>query len=680
MYKKLTSIRILVSATVSVLWMIAVSSAMAQDTTTRHTLAPVVVTEGRKPSIALSQVPVQVIDAERIERSGNMLLSDAVRQMAGITLKDYGGVGGMKTVSARGLGSQFSTLTIDGVTVNDCQNGQVDLGRYLVGNSAFISFSNGQQDEALLSARAIAAGNVINMETRHPFFLPGEHTHIRIGMETGSFGLFSPTIALEQRLSKKLSMTFWGNYLRSEGDYPFTLYYTVSQNDSSSVERRQNSQMWLATGDINLFYSISPNRNLTAKVHYVQGFHALPGPVIYYAAKGSEDTEEQLFFSQVKYRADLKNLSYQFIAKYQYSSDLYEDFNAPTLSHYLCNKYNQQESYLSGALLYSPLKGLSFSLSSDAAYTSLESNLAQNNEVSRFTALEALSVYYKNNRINIKGNILATIINEHASDIANTITYRKLSPYLGFSLKPLRNSPIRLRYFFKETYRVPNFNEMYYFTISRDLKPERANQHNIGIAIPLTEILHGDSTQSSSISYSFTIDGYYNRVTDKIIAVPTQNMFLWSMMNLGLVEITGTDFQGNFEWQHRDITLSGSLTYTFQQALDRTTPGSKTYGHQIPYTPRHSGAISLYLKTNWINLGYNCLIVGERYSKQQNNDNSRMAPYSDHGIAIDRTFELPIGDLRIQAQVLNLFNVQYEVVRSYPMMGRNFRIKAVYSF
>ncbi|MBO4307288.1 MAG: TonB-dependent receptor [Bacteroidales bacterium] len=680
MNKRQIFTRIFLFTAAFILWGFSMSSAIAQDTTRRHTLAPVVVSEGRKPSVALSQVPVQVIDAERIERSGNILLSDAVRQMAGITLKDYGGIGGMKTMSARGLGSQFSTLTIDGVTVNDCQNGQVDLGRYLVGNSAFISFSNGQQDEALLSARAIAAGNVINMETCRPFFLPGEHTHIRIGMETGSFGMFSPTLSFEQRLSKKLSMTFWGNYLRSRGDYPFTLYYTVSQHDSSSVERRQNSQMWLATGDMNLFYSIAPNRTMTAKVHYVQGFHALPGPVIYYAVKGSEDTEEQLFFSQVKYRADLSKISYQLIAKYQYSSDLYEDFNAPTLSHYLCNKYNQQETYLSGAILFSPLKGFSLSLSSDAAYTALESNLAKNNEVSRTTALEALALSYKNNRISIKGNILATIINEHASDIANTITYRKLSPYLGFSVKPLRTSPIRLRYFFKETYRVPNFNEMYYFTISRDLKPERANQHNIGIAIPLTEILHGDSTQSSNISFSFTLDGYYNRVTDKIIAVPTQNMFLWSMMNLGLVEITGSDFQGNFEWQHKNITLSGSLTYTFQQALDRTTPGSKTYGHQIPYTPRHSGAVSLYLKTNWINMAYNCLIVGERFSKQQNNDNSRMSPYTDQGIALDRVFELPIGDLRIQAQVNNLFNVQYEVVRSYPMMGRNFRIKAVYSF
>ena len=79
-------------------------------------------------------------------------------------------------------------------------------------------------------------------------------------------------------------------------------------------------------------------------------------------------------------------------------------------------------------------------------------------------------------------------------------------------------------------------------------------------------------------------------------------------------------------------------------------------------------------------MAYNCLIVGERFSKQQNNDNSRMSPYTDQGIALDRVFELPIGDLRIQTQVNNLFNVQYEVVRSYPMMGRNFRIKAVYSF
>ncbi len=665
------------------MWAATVLPLSAQDTSStnasqRQQLTPIVVTKDKKPSATLSQAPVQVVDIKKMESSGALLLSDAVRQMAGVTLRDYGGIGGMKTVSARGLGSQFSTLTIDGVAVSDCQNGQVDLGRYLLGNSAFISLSNGQQDEMLLSARATAAGSVINMETREPSFLPGERRHLRIGIEGGSFGMISPTLSFEQKLSKRLSLNFFGNWLQSRGDYPFTLYYPPSHNDSSSIERREHSAMWLATGDMTLFYRIALNRSLTAKVHYVQGYHELPGPVAYYVTGGSENTKEKLFFAQVKYTASRSKLRWQAIGKYQYTNDLYENFKAPTLSRYQKNEYSQQEGYLSGSAVWRAAEHLSASIASDIAATALQSNLSHNNKVQRLTSLSTFALQYSRPRISAKANILATAVSEKACDNDYTVGYNRLSPYAGITIKPFNNSNLRLRYFYKDTYRVPNFNELYYFVIPLDtLRPERASQHNVGFT--LSGLKKGDSTRHHS--YLITVDGYRNAVKDKIIAVPRQNMFIWSTMNLGLVEITGLDVKGNAEWQWPHFGLSATLTYSLQRALDCTDPDNpKPYGHQIPYTPRHSGGITLYLQHRWLNIGYNCMLVGRRYDQQQNSDESMLPAYADHGITIDRTFEMRVGDLRLQAQVLNLLNVQYEVVRSYPMMGRNFRIKAVYSF
>ncbi len=647
-------------------------------------LTTVVISGNRIPSAALSQAPVQVVDAEKMERLGVTLLSEAMRQMAGVTLKDYGGVGGMKTVSARGLGSQFSTLTIDGVPVNDCQNGQVDLGRYLVGNSAFISFSNGQQEEMLLTARSTAAGSIINMETLEPHFMPGQRTHLHLGMEGGSFGLLSPTLQWEQRLGPRMSLTAWGNYLTSRGDYPFTLYYTLSHDDSSSVERREHSATRLATGDINLFYTLNSHSSITAKTHYVRGYHELPGPVQYYnVEKGSEQTREALFFTQVKYRNMLPRFSFQLIGKYQRSYDLYEDFDANTASRYMQNDYLQHEGYLSGALQWKPVKGLSASLSADEALTTLQSNLSRNNEVRRLTTLGVAAVQYKNSRITLKGNLLGTLVDEQACDVEGTIRYRRLSPYAGVSLKPFAGSDLRVRYFFKETYRVPNFNEMYYFTLPRELRPERAEQHNIGLTIPLQasrSVAEDDTTGRALWLYALTVDGYRNRVTDKIVAVPTQSMFLWSMQNLGLVGITGLDVTANAEWQRRNMSISATLTYTYQKAVDLTDPTQRIYGHQIRYTPRHSGGATLYWQNPWVNVGCNLLLVGVRYYGAQNSDATKLPAYGDLGITLDHTFELPVGDLRLQAQLLNVCDVQYEVVRSYPMMGRNFRLRLNYEF
>ena len=684
--KKRTKVTNILAFLCACLWWVAtVSPVAAQDSVQspprqKQHLQTVVIVQDKKPSSTLSQTPVQVVDLEKMERSGALLLSDAVKQMAGVTMRDYGGIGGMKTVSARGLGSQLSTLTIDGVAVNDCQNGQVDLSRYMLGNSAFVSLSNGLQDEMLLSARAVAAGSVINMETLEPQFLPGQNFNMRLAAEGGSFGMFSPSISIEQRVNKRLKLSLWANWLRSDGDYPFTLFYTTSHNDSASVEKREHSAMWMATGDLNLFYTIASNRSLTAKVHYVQSFHELPGPVVFYSSRGHEDTKEKLFFSQVRYSARFKKISYQIIGKYQYTDDLYEDFRAMTVSRYLMNQYRQQEGYLSGSVLWKPVHGLTASIASDAALTSLHSSLAHNSDVQRISSLSTASLQYKHERFDIKGNLLATAINENACDNPSTVSYHKLSPFFGVSLRPLKSGNIRLRYFVKETYRVPNFSEMYYFVLPLDtLHPECALQQNIGITLPLATRYSRDSL--SRRLYTVTIDGYRNNVKDKIIAVPRQNMFLWSTMNLGKVDIKGLDINGTFDWIWRRMSLNISLTYSLQHAVDQTDPNNvKTYNHQIPYTPRHSGGTTLYFQNPWLNIGYSCMLVGERFYQQQNSDDTRLPAYADHAISVDRSFELPVGDLRIQAQLLNLLDVQYEVVRSYPMMGRNFRIKVSYEF
>ena len=68
------------------------------------------------------------------------------------------------------------------------------------------------------------------------------------------------------------------------------------------------------------------------------------------------------------------------------------------------------------------------------------------------------------------------------------------------------------------------------------------------------------------------------------------------------------------------------------------------------------------------------MMVGERYAKQQNTSASRVAAYADQGITLSRSFDLGNCEMKAKIQVLNLFNAQYEVVKNYPMMGRNYRL------
>ena len=656
----------------------------AQDTSQqrRASLPEVEISTQRPPSSIQTATPTQVLDQQQIEHLGATLLSDAVRQIAGITLKDYGGVGGVKTVSVRGLGSQFSGLSLDGVTVNDAQNGQVDLGRYLLGNTAFISCSNGQLEDLLQSARAIAAGSLIHIESLQPHFWLGERTHIKAGFEAGSFGYFSPSFGWQQKLNSKISLSLWGQYLQSQGNYPYTLYYTQNHNDSSSVEHRNNSQVRMGIIDAHIFYTIDSSRRLEGKVHYTQGYHALPGPVIFYSSKASEHTEEQLFFAQAKYlyRPTDSRWELQLLGKYQLSNDLYEDTAASSLSRRIINTYQQQEAYLSAAATFRASRYWRLGAAADGALNTLHSNLARNNEVKRGTLLATLSAQFLHPVVNVSGNLLGTYVGE------GEIRYRQLSPYVGAHIRIVEQNrwTLRGRYFFKENYRVPNFNELYYNSVPRTLEPEKAQQHNLGLIVTWN---CADTDRLYSIHTRLTIDGYFNQVSNKIVATPTQNMFLWSMMNVGKVDIHGLDtrLQINIDWNRvnkhwNKWKLSIVPYYSYQHAVDKTLEGGKTYGHQIVYTPRHSGGGELYLETPWIEIGFTLLATGERYYKAQNSDNTLLPGYVDQSLSLAHDFHLRFGTLRLHAQVLNLTDTQYEIVKSYPMMGRNWKMSITYEF
>ncbi len=652
----------------SLLFLAPTSLLSAQDTI--HHLDEVQVSTQRTPSTMRTATPTQVADLERLEDQGAVQLSDAVKMMAGVTLKDYGGIGGIKTVSARGLGSQFSTLTIDGVAVDDAQNGQVDLGRYLLGNAAYVSLSHGSgSSSGLMSARACATGSVINMETAEPSFFLAERTNFKAGMEMGSFGMLSPTLLWEQKWSKNLKMSLWANYLKSDGDYPYTQYYTTSQTDSSSREVRRHSAMRMFTADANLFYNIASNSRLTAKLHYMRGRHELPGPVHFYTqALSNEQTSEEVAFAQARWNITTSRWQLQFIGKLQSLFDLWEDSTSNNESNYQHNTYLQREAYVSAAASRNLGRGFLLNLATDASLSHLYNNKEFCNDVARNMLLGMGELRYSKGGADLRLQLLGTTVSDHVSGLRHSPSYNRLSPYLGtfFTI----NDGTTLRLFYKEVYRVPNFGELYFFpedTVPHSLNPERAHQFNVGLT-------HARPLKNGSLSA--TVDAYYNRVTDKIIAIPGHSMFLWTMINEGIVDILGVDLTAEVQV----ASLSMHLNYTFQHAVVHTDPTNKTYGCQIAYTPRHSGGLTLRHENHWLNIGTSAMLVGHRFSSNYNTHSTRLPAYLDWGLTADRLFDLRLGTLRVAAQLLNLLDMQYEVVQSYPMMGRNFRLSLTYEF
>jgi outer membrane receptor protein involved in Fe transport len=163
-------------------------------------------------------------------------------------------------------------------------------------------------------------------------------------------------------------------------------------------------------------------------------------------------------------------------------------------------------------------------------------------------------------------------------------------------------------------------------------------------------------------------------VEDKIVAMPTDNQFRWTMLNLGYVEIRGVDAAVHGWWQVAGVQFDTRLSYTYQRAQDFTKPGSDWYGGQIPYIPWHSGSAVVGGSYKKWHMNYSFIYTGERYESTANIPENYALSWYTHDIAVTRTFQLGAARLQLTAEINNLLNQAYEVVQCYPMPGRNYKL------
>ena len=178
---------------------------------------------------------------------------------------------------------------------------------------------------------------------------------------------------------------------------------------------------------------------------------------------------------------------------------------------------------------------------------------------------------------------------------------------------------------------------------------------------------------------SVTLDGYYNNVTDKIVAFPTT--YAWKMANYGKVHAAGVDatLAATVPLTEK-IRLIMSGGYTWQQAIALTDSDAKNYKDQLPYTPLHSGNASAIVDTPWVNVGYSAVGVGKRYYLSQNIPENEIEGYLEHTMSLSHEFVLGGCRLLLQAEIINLTDEQYDVIKYYHMPGRSWRLTGTFKF
>lgn len=111
-------------------------------------------------------IPAQKMDKLTLQSLNSFSVADAIRYFSGIQIKDYGGIGGLKTVNIRSLGTHHVGIFYDGIQLGNAQNGQVDLGKFSLENMEEISLYNGQKSEIFQPAKDFGSSGSVYLRSR----------------------------------------------------------------------------------------------------------------------------------------------------------------------------------------------------------------------------------------------------------------------------------------------------------------------------------------------------------------------------------------------------------------------------------------------------------------------------------------------------------------------------------
>ncbi|MFK8038982.1 MAG: TonB-dependent receptor [Crocinitomicaceae bacterium] len=618
-----------------------------------------------KMSVLTASVPFYQLNDFVLQNMGVIDIGEALKHIPGANIKDYGGIGGLKTVNYRSLGSAHTGIEQDGISIPDQQTGTINLGNYAIFGIESLEMSSGQVQHLHSFASSFLKANMISV-FNNISSLPKTKTLIKTQTEWQSVNALQNGILIKQKIGKRFTAGGQGVYRFGSGIYNYQL--ANGQNTIEGQRAPTNLKQAQFNGAIQYHH-----KNL----HFiVQGSHQnsdqnLPGAVVFYNPKNKETLTRENSSSSIigKYQSK-KQLVTGHIFAQNSKTKYFQDFVLNSKG-YIENSYSQNQigtGFMYHYYLGSPTQSLF--IGSDIIQSNLEGSQYEKEPI-RQSLNSVVGITKWLGRFKIQGNLTHQQISDQS--IEDKANFSHISPFLSLSYVPFKNRSFRIRSFYKNTFRMPSFNDLYYRSIGNiDLSPEKANLFNIGVTL---------KKEIASFNLETTIDVYQNDVENKIIAIPTKNLFNWSMQNIGRTQGRGIDISFSLT---KTIVNSRIILLTNQsinRSIDNTDENGFTFGHQLPYTPIYFASYHFNFLHKFFTSSINILHSGSRYVLTENIAHNYLEGFIDLGFNLAKSFNLKKEQLlTTKFQINNIFDKNYQVVRSFPMPGRHFIFTLQYQF
>ncbi len=595
-------------------------------------------------------------------------LGDLLRNVPGISLKNYGGLGGMKTISARGINGTHSGIIVDGFLIQNAQTSQLDLSTIQIENLKELTFTFQNSSENLEVVSAFFTANNLKLTTfENQFSL--DTFQLKSNFKIGSFGQTDSYLSTKWN-RKKMYLSLFGKYREANGNFPFKV---ANYSETDDLTRTNNELQEFYSG---LSYGYQINAKSRLKFQLLSNFSdkGLPGAVILYNPTANQYLKNKNVTLNGDYIFNIKKTLSRTYLSARYDELIYLDSGYLNPQGYLKSTYFNSNISLGTVFRKIVLNRLKFNFGLEENYSLLKNSENFGTGIQRFHSKVFVDL---TKDLNYKWNYAFSLGLQHVynQQINDTNTYQKFN--FNPTLLIFSSSPISflgtLKFSLKRTFRMPNFNEMYYNQIGNShLKPEIANQFNIG-----TNYMFNIKNNILNIVF----DGYSNLVENKIVAIPTKNLFIWSIQNVGKARVLGFDLQLSHERDFNNkINFLTSLSYTFQDITDVSDKKSATYRHQLAYLPKHilNANFSFQYKNCGLNVNgyYNSL----RYALNENIKSNEVQQFYTFDFSLFFKQKIQKSNLRYSFSVKNCLNQSYSYIRNYAMPGINYLISISYGF
>ena len=583
----------------------------------------------RTPSPLDRSGPVSIIDSAGSAARGRLNVADLLWTSPSVMLKDYGN---LTTIGLRGADAEQTLILLDGVKLNSAQDNLFDLTTLPLAMAQRVEVVRGN-NSALYGANSI--GGVVSVTTPEPERLGAEAT-----AGIGSFGK-RYLQATQSDWSAPLGYVVTGSLSRTDDRFTY-------RDTSDSVRERINSDIG--------------SQDVMAKGVYAQSRHRVsllgeygitrrgePGPTSW--PSDSARMEDYRGIAHLSYELQESDDS-QFEAGL-YSQQSWRHYWDPDTLSWVNDTHVTRTSGI-------VVKQTTHVTRWASVIAGLEGEREQFQSTAIGTPLRRTGSGWAEARLHwLSFDIVPMARFDWLNDtkqgpdstIARSNT-RVVSPKL-----PLTHAgPPWLSLYASagRSFRAPTFNELYWpedpWTKGNpNLKPELATSVDLAASARYRSFLAG----RLGLWHSFLTD---------LIQWQPDSAYVYRPVNLDTATITGSELELSLSSKHAGV--AGNATYML----------ARSHNMDLIYRPRLSFGVSPW--ATWSIAKMNCDIryTGQRYTTPDtlppNHANSLPGfLVLDVGVALAPTF----GRLEtaLRGGVRNLFDRQYEVMRDYPVPGRN---------